>query len=225
MPEQLEFVDGFQSPHCDRARAKNAPPAPDADGFFDFSGVIEIACGRGCIVGKTSDFAANVWKSPAQADPKNKGATLTAIAPGQWEPAAILRACSAASGRKTPTVDRSARPTNPGGLDELKIATIVAADGLRPYLHKSGGPTWAFRAVLLSASPDQVNTSYDWRRAVRALEDVGLLSIKLGPRGGFTTAALTWTPRAYIAPVVRTALTHEEERFFDELAGNDVSVF
>lgn len=107
----------------------------------------------------------------------------------------------------------------------MKIANIAGADGLRPYLSKRAGPTWAFKSVLLSASPAQVDQSYHSRRAVRALEDFGLLSIKLGPRGGFTTAALTWTPRAYIAPVVRTALTHEEERFFDELAGNDVSVF
>jgi hypothetical protein len=32
----------FQTPACDSHRAKNAPPEPDADGFFDFAGVREI---------------------------------------------------------------------------------------------------------------------------------------------------------------------------------------
>jgi hypothetical protein len=89
----------------------------------------------------------------------------------------------------------------------MKIANIAGADGLRPYLSKRAGPTWAFKSVLLSASPAQVDQSYHWRRAVRALEDFGLLSIKLGPRRGLATATLTWTPRAYFTPTVRTVLT------------------
>jgi hypothetical protein len=48
---------------------------------------------------------------------------------------AILKACSKVHGNQTYDVDEStAKPTNPNGLDEIRIARIVAADGMRPYL-------------------------------------------------------------------------------------------
>ena len=48
---------------------------------------------------------------------------------------------------------------------------------------------------------DQTATGeYAVRRALRALEDAGLLDIELGPRGGMAKAKCTWTPLAYLAP-------------------------
>jgi hypothetical protein len=58
-------------------------------------------------------------------------------------------------------------------------------------------PTWAFERVLcLSRS----HSDYRVRLSLRALEDVGLVKIELGPRGGIATAKCTWTARAYLAP-------------------------
>jgi hypothetical protein len=41
--------------------------------------------------------------------------------------------------------------------------------------------------------------SYEFRRAVRALDDAGLLKLTVGPRGGFGTATFEWLPAAYLA--------------------------
>src|SRR6202008_1222990 len=122
------------------------------------------------------------------------------------------------------------KPTNPNGVDELRIAAIVGADGLRPYLTKKsryfeapvgvwapmgrpaaaeqdfrdfrrvppGKPTWAFRSLLFDAEGPRT-CDYRVRRALRALEDAGLVSIELGPRGGMATARVEWLPRAYLA--------------------------
>lgn len=255
MTEQLELLPDFGSTNCNRVRASNAPPAPDADGFFDIGGITEIAQRRSCNIRAVSDLVAYVRKGPVEA-------TLTAIAPGKWDPVAILRACSEACGRKHYAVDRgAARPTQMlNRLDECKIAEIVGADGLRPYLsrmsvytradapeypegfliqpsavrtarfpgdHKRlepGNATWNFRKVLWAeAEPvgrQRQGVSYEWRRAIRALEDVGLVTVKLGPRGGMSEAVITWTERAYRPEIgsTRTTLTHDEELDLDRLA-------
>jgi hypothetical protein len=72
----------------------------------------------------------------------------------------------------------------------------------------AGDPTWAFMLVLWSEAssgdPSRSN-SYAWRKAVRTLQDVGLLDVTPGPRGGLVRAVCRWTPLAYLPPVVRTA--------------------
>jgi hypothetical protein len=149
------------------------------------------------------------------------------------------------------------KPVNANGLDELKIARVVGADGLRPYLSRKGkhgltnldggewvsspgfgwqipraapgNPTWTFRKVLSVGHTKQAlihqrepawSADYKTRRALRALEDVGLVRIKLGPRGGMATAKVTWTPLAYLpAPALRpTALEHDDEMALEAMA-------
>jgi hypothetical protein len=80
-----------------------------------------------------SEYAATVTHKTKQQVP------LTAIAPGKWDPVSILNACSAACGRQSFDVDvATAKPTNSDGIDEVRIARIVGADGLRPYLSRQG---------------------------------------------------------------------------------------
>lgn len=244
----------FNNPNTDRARAKNPMPPPDKDGLFNYAGVCALAHRRDCTVRKLSDLAAEVVGAERVHVPeKDRTITLTAIAPGLWDPVAIIAACSQARGLEAYDVDRAtAKPKNDGGLDEIKIARICAADSLRPYLTKesrylqadgnpnnimmppngemqrlnregygvvdvpgmqragAGDPTWAFNQVLWSASNchhgnGARSNSYAWRKAVRTLQDVGLLDVTPGPRGGLVRAVCRWTPLAYLPPVVRTA--------------------
>jgi hypothetical protein len=45
MEGQLDMWKDYATTQCNRARAKNQPPEPDADGLFDAAAVREI-CGR-----------------------------------------------------------------------------------------------------------------------------------------------------------------------------------
>jgi hypothetical protein len=210
----------YATPAANSVRAKNPPPEPDRDGLFDVGGVVEIAARRQCLVVKTSDLQLTVSTDPLQKGAAAFDVPLTAIAPGKWGPVSILKASSKAYGRESFDIDRNAaKPTNPDGLDEIKIASVVGADGLRPYLSrrgrhgytkdgevhepanvdaeirairhcgrwipdapkraKCGMPTWALLQILRAHEISTLN--YSCRRALRALQDVGLIDIKLGP--------------------------------------------
>ena len=224
----------FQTPARDRA--KLAAPTPDADWLFDYSAVTDIAYRRGCAARKLSDLAIEVTGPQNHVAPKS--VTLTAIQPGKWHPVPILKACSEANGRESFAVDMAtAKPSNLGGLDEIRIARIVAADGIRPNLVRkswywkknerphdilvrratAGEQTWALKMILQSADDVDLRwrtASYDWRRGARTLSDVGLLDVILGPRGGLVTAICTWTPLAYLpapAPRKDTELNSDDD--------------
>jgi len=218
----------FATAAANHARRRNAPPQPDHDGLFDAE-CVAIICGRRqCHFEVAGELFGTVQF-------KEASVPLTAIAPGRWDPVAALSACTKAHGNRAYEVDyATAKLTNPGGLDEIRIARVVGADGVRPYLSKkrryfeaaygvwapverpleteqgfretfrvsAGKPTWAFRKLFEGFARDQHRFTGDYRvrRALRALEDAGLLSIHLGPRGGMATAKCTWTARAYLAP-------------------------
>ncbi|WP_271602753.1 hypothetical protein [Bradyrhizobium sp. CCBAU 45384] len=230
MQAELDF-GVYATAQSNWARRKNAPPQPDADGLFDANGV-DVICGRRqCYFEGGSDLFGTVQF-------KETRVPLTAIAPGKWDPVAVLAACTRAHGSRTYEVDyATAKPENPGGLDEIKIARVVGADGTRPYLSKPGRyfeaaygvwapvyrpleieqgfretfrarvgrPTWAFRKLfegfpLCEDEHHRFTGDHRVRRALRALEDAGLVRIELGPRGGMTPARCAWTARAYLAP-------------------------
>lgn len=215
----------FATAQSNWARMKNAPPQPDADGLFDARGV-DVLCGRRqCYFDVAGDLFGHVQFNKTRIP-------LTAIAPGKWDPVAVLAACTKVHGNRVYDVDyATVKPTNPGGIDELRIARVVGADGIRPHLSKkgryfeadygvwapvarpteaemdfhdfsrasAGKPTWAFRTLLFGHGGPRTS-DYRVRRALRALEDVGLVRIQLGPRGGMAAARYTWLPRAFLAP-------------------------
>ena len=251
---QAEMDFGIFATSCNHARRLNSPPTPDADGFFDREGVT-IMCGRRqCAVEFISEFAALVQF-------KERKVPLTALGPDRWGAVSILKACRKAHGGVSYGVDEStAQIKNDGGLDEAKIARIVGADGLRPYLTRPGKhgrindahgivlqrpfpeamrregwarvdnngpppaapgmPTWAFLQILHGAREVGAKQNYNVRRALRALEDAGLMRIQLGPRGGMATAKCTWTERAYLPPpiVKPLAFNHDDDRALEEIA-------
>lgn len=206
MQQELDF-GVFATAAANHARRRSSPPQPDRDGLFDADGVTIIAGRRQCAVEVAGDLFVDIQF-------KETKIRVTAIAPGRWDAVAVLSACTRAHGNRAYEVDyATAKPTNPNGLDELRIAAIVAADGLRPFLSKRpSAATWAFRKVTDAWSSPKFGfreypngchslmRDYRVRRAMRALEDAGLVHIELGPRGGMATAKVTWLPRAYLAP-------------------------
>jgi hypothetical protein len=214
----------YATSSCDRLRAENPPPTLDADGLFTPASVIEFAGRRQCTVMVQSDLVLTVTAKAAT--------SVVAFAPGRWDPVSILAACTRAQEREAFEVDEStAEPENLNGLYEIRIARVVAADGLRPYLIRTGkyeiDDELAQRGMqtlaFLSLLSGQGREYYVVRRALRALEDVGLVVIKPGQHGGMSSAEITWTDSAYIsrrAPVVldeHNALTDEEDRAIADL--------
>jgi hypothetical protein len=58
--------------------------------------------------------------------------------------------------------------------------------------------------------------SYEYRRAIRTLDDAGLLKLTVGPRGGFGRATFEWLPAAYLA-VEAPKLDHADAEFLTDL--------
>jgi hypothetical protein len=98
--------------------------------------------------------------------------------------------------------------------------TVMFADNFQALVKtpraEAGNPTWVFRAILYGTE-DRSNNEI--RRGLRALEDVGLVDVKLDPRGGMATATVTWTERAYLPKPTPspTALAADDERAIEYL--------
>jgi hypothetical protein len=116
---------------------------PDANGHFNRENVTAVCARKNCTVEFASEYVAFVRHAKGQH-------VLTAIDPDKWVPIAVLEARSNALQRPVFKVDYlQARPKNPNGLDELKIARVLAADGIKPYLSRSGHYGADERGVLV----------------------------------------------------------------------------
>jgi hypothetical protein len=129
MPDQRDFdfeLNATAAPN--HTRPRNAPPQPDQNGFFDFVGVRKICGRRRCTAeSDSSELFATVKFGKSEVK-------LTATAEGKWDPVNILSACTQAHDKAPFEVeyDRIV-PRNPYGLDELRIARVIGAAGVRPY--------------------------------------------------------------------------------------------
>jgi hypothetical protein len=85
-----------------------------------------------------------------------------------------------------------------------------------------GDPTWAFLQMMRAVGSDSCGpiNSYEVRRAIRAVEDAGLVRIVPGSRGGFTKAVITWTERAHLPPPTprHVALAADDDRALECIA-------
>jgi hypothetical protein len=199
----------FATAAANHAHRRNSPPVPDADGLFDLEGVTAICSRRSCRFNPVSELFGDVHSHISTI----RTIRLVAIAPGKFDVTAIHTACTMAHGFRVYDVDyERSVPRNHDGLDEIRIARIVGATGVQPYVPKRGAysidrhsrtvlaiigePTRAFRNIL-RASEFRQHTHKGARLGLRALEDAGLMHIQLGPLGGMRKC--TWTPRAYLA--------------------------
>jgi hypothetical protein len=74
----------YATPACNAMRAKNPPPAPDADGLCDAAGVAGLCGRRQCRFLVESDLHGTVAHDGA-------ARRLAAASPGRWDPVEILR--------------------------------------------------------------------------------------------------------------------------------------
>lgn len=199
---QLEIDFGYvPAPASNQARRLSVPPNPDRDGLFDLDGVAIICGRRQCSFEPANDLHGHVRF-------KETRLPLTAMTPGRWEAAAILSACTRAHGRAVFEISKEKiQAGNALGLDELRIARIMGAAGIRPYWPRNGGTQtralkWVLELTDPAAAEDaaraRVTSDYSIRESLRALEDTGLLVVRRGSRGGMATGKCSWTTRAHL---------------------------
>jgi hypothetical protein len=241
------------------ALSGTVPMTPNEHGLFTVDQVAVLASKRACSIHKAGDYSIEI-KHPGKLTTEWKHAKIMATDKGLWHPVQIFRGCREAAGKPSYEVNQAtAKIKNPGGLNEVLIAEIIGADGVRPYLsrpsqywvHENGGQyhtpptgqmrqliaagyagvgengmgradagnwTWPMLAIMLHVPSDLAGKSYDYRRAVRTLEDAGLINLTLGARGGFGTAWFEWYPRAYLQPIERKeTLHHADSEFLTDL--------
>jgi hypothetical protein len=206
---------------------------PDQNNLLTVHQVAGLACRRACRTIYKSDLALYILGPKMQTDRRRtQGVVVGATDVGRWSVIGVLAACCEVVGRPTYRIPVGARIRNPGGLDELKIARIIAADGVRPYLARpsrkrngvvrpielrlraqavgvpedmdratAGERTWLMLKLMVIPYHSQIaaKTTYNFRRCVRLLNEVGLLETQPGKKGGLGTATHTWMPSAYLA--------------------------
>jgi hypothetical protein len=222
------------------------PMAPNANGLFTVDQVAALASKRGCSIHKAGDITIEI-KHPGQGRGQWKHASIIAHDRGLWHPVNIFRACRQAARQPHYEIDYAkAKIKNPDNLDEVRIAQVVGADGVRPYLSRpskyssddfgvveparngvvravwtpgagpvqnieipnadAGNWTWPMLCIMAADRGAAAGgKSSDYRRALRALDDAGLLKLTVGPRGGFGTATFEWLPLAFLQPIERPA--------------------
>jgi hypothetical protein len=205
---------------------------PDQNNLLTVHQVAGLACRRACRAIYKNDFALYILGPKMQTDRKRtQGVVVTATDFGRWSLIGVLAACCEAVGQPTYRIRAGARIRNPGGLDELKIARIIAADGVRPYLARpsrkrngvvrpvdprlraqavgvpedmdratAGERTWLMLKLMAIPHHSQIaaKTTYNFRRCIGLLNEVGLLETQPGEKGGIGTATHTWMPSAYL---------------------------
>jgi hypothetical protein len=109
---------------------------PDENGLFSLPQVTMLADERRLLTSSTdSNTVCEVQKSAA-----GQPVQVVATQPGLWGPVEIFRACREALGEKSYEVGHG-KITNPRGLNEVRIASVIGADGINPYLTQK---TWHY---------------------------------------------------------------------------------
>jgi hypothetical protein len=238
----------------------DVPMAPNQHGLFNVEQVAVLAYKRGCSIKKAGHYAIELKCIPLR-QYEWSYATITATDKELWHPVNIFRACREAAGKPYYEVDvKAAKITNPRNLNEVLIAQILAADGVKPYLSQrmehdvchyeqipefwQGPANTLFKKHVRAKFPESFGqmkvkavrgdwtksmtcvmcqrrdaSSSEYRRALYALSEGGLIDLKLGNRQGIGTATFEWMPLAYLtaveAPVAKYSTLEAED--FDAL--------
>jgi hypothetical protein len=113
-------------------RVVDVPMSPDENGLFTLNQVAHLASKRGCNTYPVDDYACELSRG-------EKSVRVMVTDRGLWSPVNVFRACREAAGQPHYEVNQAtAKIKNPGGLDEVRIAEVIGADGVRPYLSRPG---------------------------------------------------------------------------------------
>jgi hypothetical protein len=224
---------------------------PDENDLLTVRQVAGIAERRACTAIYKSEIAIEIVGPDFRTVGDRRTTVVTATDLARWPLINVLAACREAVGQPHYRIPVGARIRNPGGLDELKVARIIAADGIRPYLarpsqhmvteqrdgvmrpidprlraiaiaiaappgmNRAVAGEWTWLMLKLMAIPNHqhiaAKTTYQFRRCVGLLNDVGLLETQLGKKGGMGAATHTWTPAAYLPASPQPALEIDYE--------------
>jgi hypothetical protein len=199
---------------------------PDENGLFTIAQVAVLASIRGCRTHLIDDYGCEVRiddygcevGTPLQYTTPFTAQTIVATDKGLWSPINIFRACREAAGRPHYEIDfAKVKIKNPDRLDEVRIAQVIGADGVRPYLKRParyyvGEDTilrlenavqgdWTYPMACIMGPPFSraiLGRFPDYRLAMRALDDAGLLKITAGSHDRFRRAQFEWLPLAYL---------------------------
>jgi hypothetical protein len=123
-----------------RVLPKQTDLRPDENWLLGVHQVAGHAWRRGCEVIYSSDLALDITH-PEQ--DTRKAVVATATCRGRWSLIDVLAACSEATGHRPYVVDPTKiRLQNPAGIDELRIAKLMAADGILPYRRPPHNHRW-----------------------------------------------------------------------------------
>jgi hypothetical protein len=112
---------------------------PNENGLFDISQVAHLVTKRGCKVIDAGDYGCTIGCSNNKTKGQLRTTKIMVTDKGLWHPINIFRACREAAGQPHYEIDYAkAKIKNPGNLNEVLIAQIVGADGVRPYLSRPG---------------------------------------------------------------------------------------
>jgi len=124
----------------------NDAMVPNENGLFTVDQVAVLASKRGCKTRVVDDYGCEIRRG-------EKEVKIMATDRGLWSPVNVFRACRQAAGQPSYEIDyakikiKDSRDPNEIGnakfdgtvvriLDERRIATIIGADGVRPYLSR-----------------------------------------------------------------------------------------
>jgi hypothetical protein len=195
-----------------------------AAGLMTLDQIKEAAARRSCTIEFATELCARV-KSPRFRDLE---VNCTAVQSWLWRPSDLLMACSEAKRQPffVPNF-HDAKTTFANGLDEIKIATIIGADGCLPYMRRrvgtsvAGSPADVLKSLLnieRAMSPlGLLGRDGRFVRAVDALEIAGLMYRHFKVTGGHRMVTVGWLPLAYLDQGV-PSLSMAEDDALSELA-------
>lgn len=189
--------------------------AADAFTRLPIAGVRRVVQARQCTVVDASEFVCSIRAI--------QGTEIISVVgeDSRWRAAAVFAACRHAHGLDLADWRRgdAARLDRFWhNLNEELIAQLLAADGIAPY--SRGGRTVPLDALLRTASSDNPKLAYGDRAkvrdAVRAVCDAGLAALRLGERGGYANATLSWKEHARVH--TNASLSSEESDALTSIA-------